>query len=75
MPLLLGTDDGVYRAPDIRFTEATHVQDAGRVLRVRRFPLADGVFACSKAGLYRSTDEGTTWVNLGVPAKRCTRSS
>ena len=67
MTLLLGTDDGVFRSPDVRFDDATRVLDAGRVMRVRRFAQADGVFACSKTGLYRSTDGGETWADLGVP--------
>lgn len=67
MALLLGTDDGVYRTSDTRFDDATRVADAGRVMRVRQFPWADGTFACSKTGLYRSTDGGETWSELGVP--------
>ena len=67
MPLLFGTEDGVYRAPAVRFENATQVIDAGRVLRIRRFEGMDGAFACSKTGLYRSTDGGTTWSELGVP--------
>lgn len=65
MGLVLGTDDGVYRAPGTPFEEATRVVDAGRVLRVRRFP-GTGVFACSETGLYRATGDGT-WTGLGVP--------
>lgn len=67
MPLLLGTNDGVYRATDVRFDDATQVVAAGRVMRVRQFAASDDVFACSKTGLYHSTDIGTTWSSLGVP--------
>lgn len=67
MSLVLGTEDGVYRTSDPGFDDATQVVDAGRVMRVRRFAGADGVFACSKTGLYRSTDAGETWSELGVP--------
>lgn len=69
MTLILGTDDGVYRASDVRFDDATQVLAAGRVMRVRRFSGMDGVFACSKSGLYRSTAGGTNWSGLEVPRK------
>jgi photosystem II stability/assembly factor-like uncharacterized protein len=67
MTLVLGTNDGVYRASDTRFEGANQVVDAGRVMRVRQFEWADGIYACSKTGLYRSTDEGETWTDQGVP--------
>lgn len=67
MSLLLGTNDGVYRTRDGSVDDATQVLDAGRVMRVRRFPSVEGVFACSKSGLYRSTDGGERWTDLGVP--------
>jgi photosystem II stability/assembly factor-like uncharacterized protein len=66
MTLLLGTEDGVYRAPEVRFDDATQVLKAGRAMRVRRFDGVEGVFACSRAGLYRSAD-GVGWSDLGVP--------
>jgi len=69
MALVLGTEDGVFRAADVPFDDATQVLDAGRVMRVRRFPWSKAVFACSKTGLYRSTDGGNTWTDLGVPRK------
>lgn len=67
MALILGTNDGVYRTPNIRSTALTHVLDAGSVMRVRQFPAGEGVFACSKTGLYHSTDSGETWTDLEVP--------
>lgn len=67
MSLVLGTDDGVYRTSTVPFDDATKVADAGRVMRVRRFEGTDGVFACSKTGLYRSKGDGSTWDDLGVP--------
>lgn len=66
MVLLLGTEDGVYRAADVHFEDATRVVDAGRVMRVTR-PGSDAAFACSRTGLYRSADGGQTWSDLGVP--------
>lgn len=69
MTLLLGTDDGVYQASDARFNDATQVLDAGQVMRVRQFAWSDGIYAASKTGLYRSTDGGDTWSELGVPRK------
>jgi photosystem II stability/assembly factor-like uncharacterized protein len=67
MSLVLGTEDGVYRTPDVRFDDAERVLDADRVMRVRRFEAAEGTFACSRRGLYRSTDGGRTWTDLAVP--------
>ncbi|WP_132058382.1 WD40/YVTN/BNR-like repeat-containing protein [Halorussus amylolyticus] len=65
--LLVGTYDGVYRADRPRFESAERTLDSGRVLRVRRFDDWRGVFAATKTGLYRSTDEGASWTDLGVP--------
>ncbi len=67
MTLLLGTEDGVYRAPDVQLEDATQVLDAGRAIRVRQF--GEAVYACTKTGLYCSTDSGRTWSDLGVPLK------
>lgn len=36
-------------------------------MRVRQFAWSNGVFACSKTGLYHSTDGGNNWSELGVP--------
>jgi photosystem II stability/assembly factor-like uncharacterized protein len=65
--LFAGTYDGVYRADGPRFNSAERVLDAGRVMRVRRFEEWKGVFATTKSGLYRSTDGGDSWTDLGVP--------
>ncbi|MFC7080490.1 WD40/YVTN/BNR-like repeat-containing protein [Halorussus caseinilyticus] len=65
--LLAGTYDGVYRADGPRFDSPEQVLDAGRVMRVRQFDGWDGVFATTKSGLYRSTDGGDSWTELGVP--------
>ncbi|MFC4988468.1 WD40/YVTN/BNR-like repeat-containing protein [Saliphagus infecundisoli] len=65
MTLVIGTDDGVYRASGPSFDDATRELDCGRVMRVRKFAGTDGVFACSKAGLYRSS--GGEWTDIEVP--------
>jgi photosystem II stability/assembly factor-like uncharacterized protein len=65
--LLAGTDDGVYRTRAARFESAETVFDSGRAMRVRRFDGWDGTFAATKTGLYRSTDGGDSWTDLGVP--------
>jgi len=65
--LLAGTDDGVYRTTGPRFESAEAVLNAGRTMRVRRFDGWDGAFAATKTGLYRSTDGGDSWTDLGVP--------
>lgn len=67
MTLLLGTGDGVYRVSDLPFDDATQILAAGRVMRVRQFSQAAGAFACTKTGLYHSTDGGTAWSALNVP--------
>jgi photosystem II stability/assembly factor-like uncharacterized protein len=67
MAVLIGTRDGVYRAAGIPVEDATRVLDSGNTLRVRTVPAIDGVFATTKAGLYRSEDDGRTWENLEVP--------
>ncbi|AQL44766.1 glycosyl hydrolase (plasmid) [Halorientalis sp. IM1011] len=67
MGLLIGTRDGVFRAATVPLEDPDQVLDSGDTLRVRSFPDADGVFAATKSGLYRSRDEGRTWENLAVP--------
>jgi photosystem II stability/assembly factor-like uncharacterized protein len=69
MALVLGTENGVYRAPGVRFDDASQVADAGRAMRVRRFDGSADVYACTKTGLYRSTDGGATWADRGVPRR------
>lgn len=63
--LLIGTSDGVYRSAIDEVDDATRVLDSERVLRVRRF--GGRVFAATHSGLFRSTDGGVTWSDLGVP--------
>jgi photosystem II stability/assembly factor-like uncharacterized protein len=65
--LLAGTYDGVYRVDAPRFESVEQVLDSGRVMRVRRFEAWRGVFATTESGLYRSTDDGDSWTDLGVP--------
>jgi photosystem II stability/assembly factor-like uncharacterized protein len=67
MAILVGTRDGVYRTTGIPVEDANQVLDSGDTPRVRTFPGVDGVFAASNSGLYRSTDDGQTWENLGIP--------
>lgn len=67
MSLLFGTDDGVYRASKLPFDDSTNVLDAGRVMRINQPLEPDSIYACSKTGLYRSTDRGETWSDLDVP--------
>ena len=69
MPLLIGTDTGLYRVAEIPFEkeDAEQVLDCGVVTAVKTFDGHEGVFVASSEGAYRSTDEGETWTNLGVP--------
>lgn len=65
MSLLLGTEQGLYHAPDLPFDQTRVVLDAGRVNCVRHTP--NGTFAATDSGLFRSTDGGAEWTDLGVP--------
>ena len=67
--LLAGTYDGVFRADGPRFEDAERVLDSDRAMRVRRFDGWDGAFAATKSGLYRTTDGGDSWTDLGVPCE------
>ncbi|WP_433633763.1 WD40/YVTN/BNR-like repeat-containing protein [Halomicrococcus sp. NG-SE-24] len=67
MAVLIGTRDGVFRIATVPVTDAELVIDSGDTPRIRTFPTIDGVFAATKSGLYRSTDDGQTWENLSVP--------
>jgi len=69
MPLLIGTDAGLYRVEDVPFDrgDAEQVLDCGVVTAVKTFDHAAGVFVASSTGAFRSTDGGDTWTDLGVP--------
>ncbi|MFC7197350.1 glycosyl hydrolase [Halosimplex aquaticum] len=70
--LLAGSDDGVYRLPDLDGSaERTAEQElwSGRVVRLRQFDAIDGVFAASTTALCHSPD-GETWIGLGVPREQ-----
>ncbi len=64
MTILAGTGDEV-----VRFGErAESVLDCGTVTLVRRLG-PHGLFAATETGLYRSTDDGDSWEDLGVPTR------
>lgn len=65
--LLIGTNQGVYRAPVDKMDEAKQVLDTKHVLRVRQF--GEEILAATRSGLFRSADRGESWVNLNVPRK------
>jgi len=67
MVLLAGTRDGVYRARGTPIEDVEQVLESGDSPRVRTFESVEGVFAATRSGLYRSTDYGETWADLGVP--------
>ncbi|ELZ30347.1 glycosyl hydrolase [Halosimplex carlsbadense 2-9-1] len=70
--LLAGSDDGVYRLPDLDGSAdrtAERVLESGRVMRLRQFGSVDGLFAATTTGLVHSTD-GETWTDLAVPEEQ-----
>ncbi len=67
MTLLVGTLDGVHRASLDDAEVARPVLDCGDAVAVGTLPGLEGIFAATRTGLYRTTDEGDTWENLGVP--------
>ncbi|MDJ1431033.1 sialidase family protein [Halostagnicola sp. A-GB9-2] len=69
MPLLIGTDDGLYRVDEIPFdrSEAECVLECDVVTAVKSWDHTDGVFVASSSGAYRSHDDGETWEDLEVP--------
>jgi photosystem II stability/assembly factor-like uncharacterized protein len=66
MGLVIGTREGVFRSVKGDLEDTDRVLDAGDTLRVRAFS-NHGVFAATRVGLFRSTDRGSTWKDLGVP--------
>ncbi|WP_254533406.1 WD40/YVTN/BNR-like repeat-containing protein [Natrinema gelatinilyticum] len=65
--LLIGTDEGVYRAYTDDIADSRRVLESELVLRVRRF--GDAMFAATRSGLFRSRDGGETWTDLAVPRR------
>ena len=70
MTLVIGTDEGVFRAADLPVGAdgVEPVLDCGSVTAVRRFEHASEVYVAAASGAYRSADGGRTWEDLGVPA-------
>ncbi|WP_255150443.1 WD40/YVTN/BNR-like repeat-containing protein [Halorarius halobius] len=66
--LLVGSDDGVYRATDAfgGGPSVEQVLDSGQAMRVESFDGVEGAFAATTTGLYHSPD-GDEWTDLGVP--------
>jgi photosystem II stability/assembly factor-like uncharacterized protein len=69
MALLIGTDDGLYRAPETPFekSDSERILECGRVTQVRDLEHADGLVVASEDGAYRSLDSGKTWDLLDIP--------
>lgn len=70
--LLAGTERGIHQiscADDREEASVKRVFDAGAVMRIRTFEGADGIFAATETGLYRSLD-GQEWVDLDVPQEK-----
>ena len=69
MALLIGTDEGLYRAEDVPFDrdELETVLDCGMVTAVKTWKHTEGVFVASTEGAFRSLDGGQTWEDLHVP--------
>lgn len=65
--MYVGSDDGIYRLPPTG-GEPRHVLETGRVVRLERFERLAGVFAATRTGLYRRTED--SWHDLGVPRER-----
>ncbi len=69
MTLLIGTDEGLYRADTVPFDrdELELVLECGMVTAVSSWEHTEGVFVASTEGAFRSLDGGETWEDLGVP--------
>ncbi|MDS0260309.1 glycosyl hydrolase [Haloarcula sp. S1CR25-12] len=66
---LVGTTDGVFRAPTLPVEDPEPCLDAGTVHRLKRPPGGD-VLAATDDGLYRTSDNGRTWHDCDVPTRR-----
>lgn len=69
MPLLIGTDEGVFRAAEVPFDrgDVQRVLECGTVNGMRQFGHADDVFVAAEAGLFASADGGHSWDDLELP--------
>lgn len=68
MSIFIGTQGGLFRAPESKFETAELALDCGFTHRLRTFPDEDGLFATSDTGLYRTTD-GIIWERVTTPRK------
>lgn len=69
MALLMGTDGGIYRVEATPFEpdDVRRVLDCGVAHSIRSFDQAEGVYAATDDGLFRSTDDGRSWNDVGPP--------
>lgn len=67
MPLIVGTEHGVYTLDGDDSSSPTPVLADVEVRQFRRSTDDEAVYAATNSGLYRSTDRGASWIALGVP--------
>lgn len=67
--LFAATLDGVYRASEIPFAAIEQVLETGPVRQLLASSDGSEVFAATESGLFRSTDGGDSWQDLGVPVR------
>lgn len=65
--MLAATPDAVYRVPERQFDVAERVLDAGAVRQLGVADESAAVFAATETGLYRTTDDGDSWVEFNAP--------